>query len=328
MFLKQSVKLIIAFTVIMLLANCHGRRAHNGLSTHLISQPLSKADFDAFCQAQHLDSARIVLAVQRHVYMPEDQSYRAEIQVEEQLNFNYGQIAESLQQPETLKSLLAYTGTLYKLIAEPVTLGNGPKIKKSINYFDRSLTCKNMFDSLYTGAWAFDCGGHAEMAKVFLDSFGHKKYFTKTVQLSRKGGDEVNHIITLVYYQENKQWYGIALDCQNGMLGPVNHNKDSALTLSQLGLALTLNDTSEFEMLTVPEADLHQKRNLMNRAFYCNVLPDTQNVYHLAYPESGYKYERLTYSMLYYSWFKSGIINQKKYKQNLVHLLVMNVPPN
>jgi len=328
MFYKQSGKLIIAFTATLLLVQCQTRKSGNGVVTYIKSQPLSKTGFAAFCTAQHLDIARVTLAISRNVYRPDDQNCGTEMPVYEKLNFSYGQIEQSLQQQETLKSLLAYTAALYKLMAEPVTLGEESATRKSINYFDRTLSCRNLFDSLSTAAWAFDCGGQAEMAKVFLDSLGHKKYYTKTAQLSRKAGDEVNHIVALVYYRQNEQWFGVAIDCQNGNLGPVNQNKDSIPSIAELSEALNLNQTAKYEVLSIPESDLHKKRNLMNHAFYCNVLPDSQSVYHLAYSESGYKYERLTYSMLYYSWFKSGIINSKKYGQNLVQLLVKNAPQN
>ena len=89
---------------------------------------------------------------------------------------------------------------------------------------------------------------------------------------------------------------------------------------------LELNRVDSLQLVSISDEDLHKKRNLMNDAFYCNLLPDTRSVYHMAHPESGYKYERLTYSTLHYTWFKTGVMNLKNYKQNLLTLLIKNVP--
>ena len=112
------------------------------------------------------------------------------------------------------------------------------------------------------------------------------------------------------------------------MLGPVKSGKDSVPSIAEQKTAINLKQAAAFEMRIVPESDLHKKRNLMDEAFYCNALPDKKSEYHLAYAQSGHKYERLTYSMLYLSWFKSGIVDPKKYTQNLVRLLVKNAPQN
>ncbi len=328
MFFRPIIKLIIALAAVFLVPHNYIYAVGDSAVAYIKNKPLSKADFAAFWQAQHLDSARVALAIKRNVYVPQDQTCSATVPVFGRLTFSYKQIEKSLQKNGTLKSLTAFTATLYKLIGEPVIISTKPKINKAINYYNRALTCKNLFDSLSTAAWAFDCGGHSEMAKVFLDSFGHKKYISKTAQLSRKTGDEVNHIVTLVYYRENKQWYGMALDCQNGMLGPVKTGKDSIPSIAEQRAALNLSQTGAFEIRAIPETELHKKRNLMDDAFYCNVLPDKKSEYHLSYPQSGHKYERLTYSMLYLSWFKSGVIDSKKYAQNLVRLIVKNAPQN
>jgi hypothetical protein len=293
------------------------------------STALSQEKFGSFFRGQNYDSARAARALKSGIYLPEDQNCGGNIPVFPRLTFNRQQIVKSLQQTDVFNALLAYTTVLYKLIPEPFKMNNllsaPPKVT---NYSDHPLNCKSIFDSLSTGAWAFDCGGHALIAKVFLDSMGGKKYISKTVQLSRKNGDEVNHIITLVYYKENNQWYGVALDCQNGKLGPVRNGKDRILSLAEQKKLLELNEAGSLEIVSIADRDLHKKRNLMNEALYCNVLPDSNSVYHLAYQQSGYKYERLTYSALHYVWFKTGLLNMKKYKQNLLALLIKNAPGN
>ena len=166
------------------------------------------------------------------------------------------------------------------------------------------------------------------MAKIFLDSMSNKKYVSKTVQLARKNGDAVNHVVALVYYRQNYQWFGAALDCQNGKIGPVKNGESNFLSVARLKEFLDLGQEDSTEIISLPEADLHKKRNLLTDVLYCNILPDSTCVYHAAYPQSAYKYERLSYSTLHYTWFKAGLLNLKNYKQNLLTLLVKNVPEN
>jgi hypothetical protein len=289
---------------------------------------LSPADFAASCKAQKYDSAEIAFYFMKGLYLPEDQKSVSDIAVYPALKYSYGQLKKSLQQNSTFEALISYTTTLYKLIGEPMKIGQTSRDCKRIDYLNHALACKSVFDSLSTGAWAFDCGGHAAMAKIFLDSLGKGKYISKNGQLNRKVGDEVDHNLTLVYYKENNQWYGVTVDCQNGKLGPVRAGTGSILTIAEQKTALALKQNDSLQIMSIPENDLHQKRNLMNSAFNCNVLPDDSCMYHLSNPLSGYKYERLTYSAIHYIWFKAGRLNLNNYKQNLLALLIKNAPKN
>jgi hypothetical protein len=304
------------------------KAANDSILAYAKNSALSEVGFSKFCEDQHYDSAKIALAIKDSIYVPESQNCGKDVPIFSKLTFSFEEIEKSLQQAGTLNALLAYTTSLYKLIPEPFKMSSLlPRPQKEIDYSIVTLSCKSIFDSLSTGAWAFDCGGHAAMAKIFLDSLGSKKYISKSVQMVRKNGDVVNHIVTLVYYRENNQWYGVALDCQNGKLGPVAKEGNS-LSIAQQKEMWDSGISDSSQILSIAESDLHKKRNLMNEPLYCNILPDSSCVYRAAYPQSGYKYERLTYSTLHYTWFKAGLLNLKNYKQNLLALLIKNAPEN
>jgi hypothetical protein len=322
-------RLLYVAAFIFILMQLRAGAAGDSIVVYIKSSALSEADFRTLYQTHHYDSDRVALVLRSNVYLAKDQNCGRDIPVFQSLTHSLDQIEKSLQKGNSFNSLLAYTATLYKLIPEPFKMSNFfPATSKETDYPHHALGYPGIFDSLSTGAWAFACGGHAEMAKVFLDSLGGNKYISKTAQLSRKNGDVVNHIVTLVYYREHNIWYGIAIDCQNGKLGPIRNGTDSILSIKEQRNMLGLNQADSLELASISEEDLHKKRNLMNDAFYCNLLPDTSCVYRMAYPQSGYKYERLTYSTLHYAWFKTGAINLKNYKQNLLTLLIKNVPEN
>ncbi len=325
---KQYVinKILAAITVVALL---HGycAAANDSIVGYIKCPVLSTADFNAFCRNQHYDSAKIALAYKQEIFVPPVTDSIPETPVYTSHRFSIEKIEKSLKPDTPLQALLAYTAVLYKLIAEPVKMNKLVlATNKSADYYDRSLSAQSVFDSLSTAAWAFDCGGHAEMAKLFLDTFAGSKYVTKTGRLDHSAGDEVNHIVALVYYRDNNQWYGVAVDCQNGKIGPVKSTGPAILSVAEQRQALNGLLPDSLEIISLPDTDLRQKRNLVNQPFYSNVLPDDGCRYRLAFPQSGYKYERLTYSAIHYTWFKAGYVNLTNYKQNLLALLVKNAP--
>jgi hypothetical protein len=321
-------KLLAIIAFLFCLLSIRAKAANDSIVAHAQSQALTTEAFSDFCRTQNYDSLKMAMAIKHGIYVPESQNCGSDIPVFTNLTFSFDEIEKDLKQDSAFNALLAYTATMYKLIPEPFKMSSLlPANVKEIDYSNVSLSCQSIFDSLSTGAWAFDCGGHAAMAKIFLDSLGGKKYISKTVQLARKNGDAVNHIVTLVYYRQDNIWYGATLDCQNGKIGPVA-KEDSFLSIARQKEILESGLMDSLRIISIAESDLRNKRNLMNQALYCNILPDSGCIYRAAYPQSGYKYERLTYSTLHYTWFKAGSLNLKNYEQNLLTLLVKNAPEN
>lgn len=223
----------------------------------------------------------------------------------------------SLHAPDETQALLALNAFLYTLIPEERDALNG-------EYDPNTLSFADLYDSLALGSWKMMCAGHARVAEKIIPQWGAGKFHAVTGELNQDSGHCITHTLILVYFQKNGTWYGTTFDCQNGVLGPLK-NTGAVPSLEELRTEEACF-SGNYKLLFLPDSVLQKKRVLTNEAMPCNLFPHPAQAYYRAHPKSGYRWEHISYSQLYYSLFKTGGIDSKKYMHELTELLVSKAP--
>ncbi|MEX2410857.1 MAG: hypothetical protein WD607_05695, partial [Candidatus Paceibacterota bacterium] len=259
------------------------------------SKKISKEELQKRFLSDNIPLENIDSAIKIGLFDPSDSLCNKQVLVYPPINFEWIDLNKDIEKGG-VEGLIALTSSLYQIFADP-------RMPQKENYPYEKMSLDSILSNIISGVWAPQCGGISLISSRIINELGESNYFATAAHL-----DEIEHDICLVYFKEKTILYAVAIDVQNGIIGPIYKDSRKAVSLDEL--KHDINITDNITLLHLNDSILRRKRNLYEEIPACNFFPLDIEDYHFAQKENEYKFEILSYSLHYYLWFKKNRLNE------------------
>lgn len=305
--LSLRIKLIALIAFFSTFNSCSNKKID---ATSVVSQAFSKEQLIAFFDQNNISSSYVDTAIKKGLFFPTDTNCSQEYTVANKLDLEWIDL-EFKKDINKVDKLINITEVFYQLFADP-------QIPKERNYDLNQYSSHEIISNLKTGKWAPQCGGIAMIsAKIINDIYGDQ-YKATPVHL-----DIVEHDGCIIYFKQGEKTHGLYIDPQIGKIGPINPLNGESYSIDSLSMIVSF---SKDFIIDLNDSIMQLKRNLQDNIQPCNFLPSGNNKYYFAKKESGFRYERLSYSFHDYIWFRSGKIKKEAFFEDIKSKIIENSP--
>jgi len=274
----------------------------------VVLKTYNREELSAYFHKCGIDTAHIAYAIEIKAFIPAE-TMEEEVRLLPYLTFDWLDL-DNFDQSDPFRSIWSMTSQLYRLFPDAFVVPS-----EEYEYDSKDLT--SIISLLKTGEWTPLCADISRIGARIIEEKSGGFVNAGIINL-----DLVGHVLNKIDFFQNEDHYILALDIQNGKIGPVYAADSTLIRMDELKAKFERDDIDDLILLSLPDDVVHQRRNLYYDYVPVNLFPDSLATYHRAYPESGYQVERLTYSVHDYLWFQLGTMDEKLLMHELIEKLL------